>query len=226
MNISASFEEALERAYHSKAELDRLFTEQRPFLMRLVHHALRFNHWAVFSDEDDLYQEACIWLVDSMWRWDEERGKTLAEYVVYNIGVRLRNYVAKEQAQKRRPMFPPKSLIRKHIDKEIYEQHNIGECNENDIQGDSINPEEALIIKRSIERINQGSNLERLLLEILIENGGNLSGAARTIIVKKKVRLPADMSVDAFRQRLQKKFLPRLRTALVEENIICPGKKL
>jgi DNA-directed RNA polymerase specialized sigma24 family protein len=212
MHIPNDFKEALQRAYTNAGELDKLFVDHQSFIMRLVNHSKRFNHWAVISDEEDLFQEACIWLVNSLWEWNEEKNTPLAEYVVYNIGVRLRNHVEKEKRQKRHPKTKPKSL---------YADNASGFPFEETIDGNEPTPESNLIVKRAYDRIERELPLlARELLDALIVENGNFSSASRRILHGGRVRRVRGMSDDAFRQALRKNIFSQLRTILVEEHII------
>jgi DNA-directed RNA polymerase specialized sigma24 family protein len=219
MKIPSEFRKALERSYQNAGELNKLFVNHKPFIMRLVKHALRYNHWAVISDEDDLFQEACIWLVNSLWEWDEDKGSPLVEYVVYNIGVRLRNQIAKEQRQKRHPEVPPRS-----IHDQYRNPNSLGDSTRNiseTIDGDVPDPESLLVIQRAYSRIERELPLlARELLESLILESGNLSAASRRVLDRGRVRRVEGMSADAFRQALRRNILSQLRTVLAEENII------
>lgn len=215
MQIPNEFRKDLELSYRNAGNLNILFRRHKPFLMRLVHHALRYHHWAVISDEDDLYQEACIWLVDSLWEWDEEKSTPLAEYVVYNVGVRLRNQIAKEQRQKRRPEAPPISLQ--------YATSKDGTSSWIDerVDGRTPDPETLLVLRRAYNRIERELGLlARELLESLVVEGGNFSAASERILRGGRVRRVKGMSADAFRQALRRNILHQLQTIFVEENII------
>ena len=217
MQIPNEFKNALERAYHNAGELNKLFVDHKSFIMRLVHHSLRCRHWAVISDEDDLFQEACIWLVDSLWGWDEDKGASLSEYVTYNIGVRLRNHIAKEQRQKRHPKAPPLPIQNRTYGERI---------NQNVIYEERLNskaptPEELYILHHAYERIEKELPLlARELLESLMLEDGNFSAASHRVLYGGRVRRVEGMSDDAFRQALNRNILTQLRTILVAVDII------
>lgn len=219
MQIPNDFREALDRAYTNAGELNKIFVEHEAFIKRLVRHALRYNHWAVISDADDLFQEACIWLVNSLWEWDEAKNVPLAEYIVYNIGVRLRNQIAKEQRQKRHPADPPISMQGERRNRT--DDKNVPGNMEDKLQGDTPDPESLLIIRRAYQRIERELPLmARELLESLMLEGGNLSAASRRVLYGGRVRRVEGMSEDAFRQALRRNILDQLRTVLTEEHII------
>jgi len=134
------------------------------------------------SDEDDLFQEACIWLVRAMWDWDESKGKELSEYVIYNIGARLGNIIKSERATRR---HPDQNRSRK-VD--IWsswrpDTNNHALCIEAMIDGQGPNPELTVAIREALTRANEEmTELARTLMVALIENDGNLAGAARDLL--------------------------------------------
>lgn len=104
MRTSKAFEDDLNKAYHGSITIDRLIKNHSEYIKGMARYALRYKtKWMESLEEDDLYQEACYWLVDSMWRWDDTKGITLAHYVVYNIGTRIQMFVLAERAKKRHP---------------------------------------------------------------------------------------------------------------------------
>ena len=227
MNISNDFKAALASAYQSKSSLDKLFVEQKPFIMRLVRHALRYKPWQAISDENDVFQEACIWILHYMWEWDEERGVELERYVVYNIGVRLRNQIEKELRQKRNPPVPPNTIIFNTELNEDATWHGAtkapiaGPIRETLLTGNVPDPEQLLTIRRSYDHVNNKLPLlARELLDCLLLEGGNFSAASRRLRQRGIVRLTREMSNDAFRQWLRSNIFHQLKTALTETDII------
>jgi DNA-directed RNA polymerase specialized sigma24 family protein len=223
MKIPNDFREALERAYRNAGELNNLFINHKTFIMRIVMHQFKYRHWSLISDEDDLYQEACIWLVNSLWEWDEERNTPLAEYVAYNIGVRLRNHMSKEQRQKRHPTERPLSLYRNTSNQDAGpgEKNSSTQTMEDKIAGDTPDPEALLIIRRVYKRVEEELPLmARELLESLMLESGNLSAASRRVFYNRRVRRVEGMTEDAFRQALRRNFLNQLRTVLIDEDIM------
>jgi len=104
MNVPAGFARDLELVYVGEKTIDALIKDHEKYIRGLARHALRYKtQWMASIDEDDLFQEACYWLVDSLWRWDEDRGTTLERYVVYNIGTRIQMFILAEKAKKRHP---------------------------------------------------------------------------------------------------------------------------
>lgn len=103
MKIPKHFERDLSAAYHGDISLDNLIYKQETFLRALAKFALRYRTAWMISEEDDLFQEACIWLVDSMWEWDSSKGPSLSTFVVYNIGARIAGVVRYEKNIKRHP---------------------------------------------------------------------------------------------------------------------------
>lgn len=217
MKIDDGFRKALDRAYHSRAHLNKLFTEQRSTIERLVRWSLRGNHWGVISDEDDLYQEACIWIVDCLWRWDETRGTPLAEYVVYNVGARLRNAIQKELATKRRPKKPSISIHEgRHKDKNgLAASISIEET----LPSNEPSAEERLAYEEVMQCLDkQMSFIEKRLLDFLIEEDGNFKEAA--IKLQQVVRGANSMSEGAFRMHLRRNVVPKIHSFLVKNNFV------
>lgn len=217
MHIPKSFNDALERAYRNKSQLDKLFTEQKSFIMRLVRYSLRYKPWQVISDENDLYQEACIWILHFMWKWDDERGVSLSRYVTHNVGVRLKNQIDMEMAKKRNPKTPNYEIVN-----ESYE-NNGGQSNvikENEINSNVPTPEEIIALRQAYERIDRELPLlARELLECLMLENGNLFKATRILQERGRIR-GLNKSDDALRQWLRRNFIPKLRTIFEEEQII------
>lgn len=219
LKIDDGFRKALDRAYHSRAHLNKLFTEQRSTIERLVRWSLRGNHWGVISDEDDLYQEACIWIVDCLWRWDETRGTPLAEYVVYNVGARLRNALQKELASKRRPKKPNVSLNKKK-----YNDEDNDMTVQDTVASNDPSAEERLAYEEVMKCIDtQMTFVEKRLLDFLIEEDGNFKEAA--IKLQRVVRGANTMSEGAFRMHLRRNVVPKIHSFLVKNNYVNAGTK-
>lgn len=109
MKIPKTFERDLFDTYHGHMDLNQLIRKQEPFLRGLARFALRYRTSFMISDEDDLFQEACWWLLDSIWEFDENKSSSnniqhaLSRYVIYHIGVRLAGIVKFEKNIKRHP---------------------------------------------------------------------------------------------------------------------------
>lgn len=222
MKIDEGFRKALDRAYHSRAQLTKLFTEQRSTIERLVRWSLRGNHWGVISDEDDLYQEACIWIVDSLWRWDETRGTPLAEYVVYNVGARLRNQIQKELASKRRPKKPTISIYENRgRDKDgLSTSITIEET----LPSRESSAEERLALEEVLKCVDeQMTFMEKRLLDFLIEEEGNFKEAA--IKLQHVVRGANAMTEGAFRMHLRRNVVPKIHLFLVKNGFVNSSTK-
>lgn len=220
MKIDKSFRMALDRAYVSRSDLNKLFVEQRHTIEHLARWALRGNHWGVISDIDDLYQEACIWIVDSMWRWDETVGTPLAEYVVYNVGARLRNVITKEIAKKRCPRKQSISL-----QKELYKGDNLSTGYLQD-RIPSLDPsqEERLAFEEALRCIdNELPYIAKMLLDYMIEEDGNFTAAATKL--QKKIRGYENFNSSAFRMQLRRKVIPEIHSVLIEHNLVSGTAK-
>jgi len=220
MNIPKTFEAALESAYINKSQLDKLFVEQKPFIMRLVNHALRYKPWDVLSDENDLFQEACIWILHFMWEWDDTRETSLARFVTYNVGVRLQNQIDKERAQKRNPRKPPIQIINDDIGPRTLRQ-NTNIIQENEINGEVPTPEDLFAIKHACEMVDRTLPLvAREFLECLMLEEGNFFGATRRLRARGRIRLIDEMTDDAFRQWVKRKnLLSKIRKVFDQEQI-------
>ena len=220
MQIPKSFEDALFRAYNDRSELLKLFTEQRSFIEKLARWSLRGNHWGIISDQDDLYQEACIWIIDSLWRWDDKVGTPLGRYVVYNVGARLRNVVAKETTSKRRPKKPSISL-----NKKVYEDSSDSMTIQDCIPSNEPSSEERVAFEEALRCVDKELPfLAKMLLNYLIEEEGNFSAAAARL--KTKIKGIGNVSDSAFRMTLRRNVIPEIHSVLVEKNLLPEsGKK-
>lgn len=194
--------------------------------MRLVRHALRYKPQGLISTEDDLYQEACVWILHFMWEWDEERGTSLSAYVVYNVGVRLRNQIEKELARKRVPLKPCIQIEQgsSFVDKE---ESLSGVIFEDDIKGEHPSPEELLINKRTLARFSKELPfLARELLYCLMLENGNFTRASREFRSRGRLRMTREMSDNALRLWLRRKYFDKLQTVLIDEEIIQSDARL
>src|SRR6476469_5777494 len=89
------------RAYHEhgdKAARQRLIELYLPLVMSL---ARRHAHGA--DDEEDLFQVGCIGLINSIDRFDLERGQELAAFAVPNIEGEIRRHLRDRAATVRLP---------------------------------------------------------------------------------------------------------------------------
>ena len=221
MKIPNDFSKDLEASYESRAELEKLFTNHRPFIMRLVRHALRYHPWQMISDEDDLFQEACIILTDAMWRYDESRGPSLAEFVVYEIGGRLSNLIMKEIRACRNPKYAPKSIeFGSNTNGEGERLETKSSISEQVIYDPySSDPESLTAIKHALEQVRDTEPaIVKYLLDALMENT-SFAGACRDLH-KRKIRTPYPVTDGAFRVSVRRHILPRLRSDFASADII------
>lgn len=125
-----------------------------------------------------------MWLVRAMWDWDEDKGKDLAEYVVYNIGARLGNIIKRERAERR---HPDQNHSRKlDIWSPCWEDTNV--CMEAMIEGNEPSPELVVAIREALDHANKElTALAHTLMIALVENDGNLAGAARDLLRQKEI---------------------------------------
>ena len=175
-----------------------------------MSYATRGYEGKYISDEDDLYQEACYWLINCMWEWDDDRGISLERYVVYNLGVRLRNIVKSEAVKKRGGDCIKIPIGKKDEENNIVEE----EC----LEVLTLSPEKAFRLKEFQEYIKTKSFLVNKLLECLLLENGNFSGACR--MLRPYVRDTDSMTEDSFRRYVEKKFLADLRKDAISANII------
>lgn len=184
MIISNTFRKAIERAYEGEIDLDELITTQREVLMRMVNYALRYKTQWMVSDAEDLFQEACAELIKRMWKWDETRGRDLADYCTYNIGSQLATIVKSEKAKKRHPNANRSRKI------DIWEP----------LTDDSATPFESCLpgvenievtcaIRQAIETANvELTDLAKDLLMALANNSGNFAESIRDLSSQDHIR--------------------------------------
>jgi len=206
MIISTTFRKAVEKAYEGEIDLDELIIGQRDVLMRMVNYALRYRtHW-MMSDAEDLFQETCAELIKRMWKWDETRGRNLADYCTYHIGVRLATVVKAEKAKKRHPN-PNKS---RKID--IWEPVDEGSNTvyENWIPGHE-NIEVSYAIREAIETANNElTELAKDLLVALANNSGNFAESVRDLSSQDHIRRRFGPDETHVRYVMRKKVLPEI----------------
>lgn len=215
MRIPSSFKTDVADAYAGKLSLDELIRRQESFLRGLARFALRHRTQWYLSDEDDMFQEACMWLVQCMWDWDEVRGTPLERYLAYNIGVRLGTQAKKECKKRRHPKNGFKVDIWDTRGKN-------GDCftwEESIPSAD--NTETAVAIRRAIARAEQElTQLAQLLLSALIENSGNFSGAVRDLLLNDDIRRRYGSDRDHLKYVLRRKVLPEIFSFLGPTHII------
>jgi hypothetical protein len=172
----------------------------------------------ILSDEEDLYQEACYWLMQILWDYDEDRGTTLERYVVYNLGVRLKMHIEKEMAEKRTTKIPPLSIDNIDTDTETWDASAIPEER---LQCDGPDAEEICGIREFYDAAERDLPLMGLeFLESLLAESGNRAAAARRVRANLRLRGRRMMGDDAFRHLLIRNFLPEIRSILNRTHII------
>jgi DNA-directed RNA polymerase specialized sigma24 family protein len=219
MKIPKSFRTALDNAYVGEISLDNLIKSQEHFLRSLARYALRCKQWYM-SDEDDLFQEACVWLIQSMWDWDDTRGVGLAEYVVYNIGARLKTQLEFEQAKRRSPKA--NDLQRVGLwDQVTYHGNDFNDTRESRIQGASPDPEIVAALREALELANREmTNLAKDLLLALANNNGNVTMATRDLLKQDHIKFRFGHDEIHLKYILQKKIMPEIFQFLTPAHII------
>jgi len=119
--------------------------------------------------------------VQAMWDWEDDRGKELAEYVVWNIGARLGNLIKSERAERRHP--DPNHSRMVDIWGFARPDGTQSLTMEAMLAGRGPNPELVVAVREALMRANEEmTDLARALMVALIENDGNLAGAARDLL--------------------------------------------
>ncbi len=73
-------------------------------LEKLVHYYYhKYCNYLYMSDYDDLFQVACITLINSFWKYDPQKNISISKYVVYNIGSYIQCEIKKERRQCKGP---------------------------------------------------------------------------------------------------------------------------
>lgn len=212
---------ALWRAYTGETSLDRLIHDQEHFLRALARYAIRFKTCWFMSDEDDVFQEACIWLVDSMWNWEDDRNVDLADYVVYNIGVRLKMYVEAERAKKRHPNA--NRSRREGIWDEQNSEDGSNSLRESSIDSGIPDIETTIAIRQALKIANENlTDLAKELLIALANNNGNLAGATRDLLERDHIVKRFGSDEKHLKYLLRKKVLPEI-FAFLQPIDIMPG---
>lgn len=214
LRVPAKFKKDLTATYEGDITIDELLKSHEEFLRGISRHALRYKTQWYLSDEDDMYQETCYWLVRALWDYDEERGRTLCDYVLYNIGARLNTQIRIERAVRR---HPDQNTSRK-ID--IWETTNNSNINlqndksfvlEQTLPHHGCSPETRLAIKRAFESASTSlSVLAQELLVVLIEENGNMAASARRLVRRKHIRKRFGSDPKYLKYVLNKRVLPEI----------------
>jgi hypothetical protein len=190
VKVPAKFETDLTRAYEGNISIKEFIEIHEDLLRGLARHALRYKTQWYLSDEDDMYQEACYWLIRAMWDYDERRGRTLCDYVLYNIGARLNTQIRVERAVRRHP--DPNTSRKVDIWEKCAHSnadHGINVTVESTLPSPCCDPETRLAIKRAFDTADEKlTTLARELLVVLIEENGNLAASARRLVRRKHIR--------------------------------------
>lgn len=207
MHIPRTFKTCLWRAYTGEIDLDDLIKDQEHFLRALARYSLRYKTTWYMSDEDDLFQEACIWMIRSMWEWDESRGRSLEEYVIYNIGARLATQIKVERAKRRHPDANTSRKL--NIWESSYDDNTLSM--ESMIAGNGPNPELIVILREAIEIANENlTDLAKDLLIALAENNGNLTWATRDLMERDHIRRRFGPDENHLKYVLRQKVMPEI----------------
>jgi hypothetical protein len=172
----------------------------------------------MISDEDDMFQEACYWLLDSIWEWDSSRNTPLSVFVVYNIGARLAGIVKNEKNIKRHP--EPNGSWRVDL---------WGPVNKDDSEGNTIEScipstadiELAVAIRQAIIFADDHmSTLAQELTCALIETDGNFADAVRMMAPRKHIKKRFGTEESHLKYALRFKVLPEISHFFRIEDII------
>jgi len=172
VNIPRRVTNELNDAYNGKITVDEFIKRNSSFINRLALHSIRYSTNSGTLTMEDMFQEACILLVEYMWKWEEYRGVTLEHYVFYNVGVRLGNIVRAEHRQKRKPEN------RGTVD--VYYKP--------DVLNTTANPEVLYAIKEAIEQAEEElSDTAIMYARCLADNDGVYTEALNDMIKNEQV---------------------------------------
>lgn len=209
-----SFDNDLWKTYTGQMTINALIQKHEIYIRNISKYALRYND-NYLNDEDDVFQEACIWLVDSMWSWDCEKNTTLSEYVIYNIGARLKNKIQYERSEKRFCKTKYKISLNERINNDCYNICDLIQSNHN------YNPEIDTSIRMAIDKASK--ELDALSQEILVElinNNGELTSTSREIIKKDHINKKFKLKENSLRRTIKKKIMPKIKKYLSPDHII------
>jgi hypothetical protein len=213
MKVPASFKSDVRSAYKGDLELDDLIKRNEEFLRGLARFSLRWKSAWYVSDEDDMYQEACYWLIRAMWDWDKTKGVTLERYVVYNIGVRLGTQIEFERAKKRHP---------RGVKIDIWDTRgkDVGHTWEETIPShDDI--ETVVAIRRALDEADKHlTKIAKELLHALIKNDGHFKGAIRELLSVPSVRQKYGPDEEHLKYVLRRQVMPEIFHFLSPVHII------
>jgi hypothetical protein len=206
MKIPSGFDHDLRSAYRGELSLDQLIKNQETFLRKIARYSLRYRTAFMISDLDDMFQEACYWMINSMWEWDDTRGPSLSAYVMYNIGARLSGIVKCEKNIKRHPN--PNASWKK----DIWGSSN-DECDyvlESTLPSTS-DTEIAVAVKLAFEFANDHlSDLAKELTIALIECDGNFVDAVRLMAPRIHIKRRFGTEHTHLKYVLRTKVLPEI----------------
>lgn len=222
MNIPKTFVEDIHLVRkNNRIYMPRMIKRNKTFIQGLANHSLRYRHPNVIWDKDDMFQEACYWLIFSVQEWNEEKGTTLEKYVVYNIGVRLSNLIKKELAKKRFHYKYSIEIPRYSNDIENSLGHIGAKLNNKENEIDNINNiEEILNVKKIFDVLSKElTSIQIKFLGCLIESEGNVREACKIYLSKYKIN-KKDITQEQLRQFAIKNILPNIRTKFSSVDII------
>jgi len=206
MKIPREFSVDLSRVYEGDIKIDELIKKHSPYLHSLAKYALRFSTQWFLSEEEDLFQEACIWLNHSLWDWESDK-RPLDEFVVYNIGARLSTTIRVERAKRR---HPDRNTSRKiNIWEPIEDSSGDSEGHnllEETLPSNSINPERWVIFYEALKNAESDmTELAKEVLEVLAETDGNWTSTARLLMARPHIRQRFGTSPKSVKYRLKQK---------------------
>ena len=217
MNIPKTFKNDLSQVYDGIITIDQFIRTHEYSLRGLARYALRYRTQFMCSDEDDLFQEACIILVNAIWQYDDESHIALAEYVIYNIGARLKNLVRNEKSAKRHP--DPNTSRKQDIWSNDNDEWN-GSTLESRLPSHH-DLELELSIRESFHQAEKHlSETAQELMFALAETNGNFAESVRTLASSPTVRKKYGSEIGSLKYALQFKVLPEISEFLNLNDII------
>jgi hypothetical protein len=180
---------------------------------------MRYNTSWQILDEDDLYQEACEWLIRLLWDWDEEKEVGLVKYVLWNIGARLQNEIIYEKRKRRHPIKAKKLIITTNVDQNQINQNEISEETIPSKNNDS--PESIAIVREALEKAEEKlDNESKEILFRLIQNNGNLSSVTRDILLNSDSRNRFGDTTNQVYYKVREKIFPKISKIFNPNEII------
>lgn len=214
MKIPKRFESDLNDLRDGKITFETFLQNNDSYIRNVSRYALRYKLPFLISDEDDMYQEACYWILDSIWEYDETRGVSLVRFVTYNVGVRLAAIIRYEKHGKRYLQIGQRKRLCDTIS-------STNELKLEDTISSIDDTERYVAIKLAIENAsNELTDLAKELVQALVEENGVFIYAVRRLAKRPHIKKRFGLDEAHLKYALKNKVLPEILSSFRTEDII------